>query len=363
MYDAIIIGARCAGSPLAMRLAQKGYRVLAVDRDTFPSDTLSTAFLQPDAVERLRTWGLYDKLLATGCPEVPLKAVFGGFEMPPQPFVTTAPRRTYLDKILVDAAREAGTEVREGYSVLELLRDGDGSVTGIRGRGRDGVSASEEARVIIGADGRNSIVARTVEAEEYDTHEPTTVAYYSFFSGAEIAEHELHYNGRHALFAFPTNDGLICLAVEAPYERREEVRADPEGYLRRAMAEHAPDLGARMAGAKREETMYGMLGRRSLYRKPFGPGWVLVGDAGFLKDPVTGRGVDDAFRDAEQVAGALDGWLCGRETFEEAMAAFQRQRDEATRDAYQQTCFLAQMHEVTPEFLQVMAGAQAAAGG
>jgi flavin-dependent dehydrogenase len=221
------------------------------------------------------------------------------------------------------------------------------------------VTVDEEARVVVGADGRNSIVARTVEPEEYNVHEPTTVAYYSFFSGVEMAAHELHYNGRHAMFAFPTNDGLVCLAIEAPYERRDEVRADPEGYMRRAMAEYAPELAARVAPAKREETMYGMLGRKSLYRKPYGAGWVLVGDAGFLKDPVTGRGVDDAFRDAEQAGDALDSFLTGRVPFGDAMSGFQDERDAATAEAYAQTCFLAEMHEVTPEFLQAMAGAPA----
>ena len=140
-YDAIVVGARCAGSPTAMLLARKGYRVLVVDRATFPSDTVSTHLLHPPGVAALRRWGLLDRLVATGCPPIDTYAFdFGPFTLAGAPGTDEAPvaygpRRTVLDKLLVDAAAEAGAEVREGFTVEEILVE-DGRVTGIRGHGR-----------------------------------------------------------------------------------------------------------------------------------------------------------------------------------------------------------------------------------
>ena len=120
VYDAIVVGARCAGSPTAMLLARKGYRVLVVDRATFPSDTLSTHLVHPPGVAALQRWGLLDRLVATGCPPIDTYAFdFGPFTISGAPGtgetpVAYGPRRTVLDKLLVDAASEAGAEVRRG---------------------------------------------------------------------------------------------------------------------------------------------------------------------------------------------------------------------------------------------------------
>ena len=125
LYDAIVVGARCAGSPTAMLLARRGYRVLLVDRATFPSDTMSTHVVHPLAVAALRRWGLLDRLVATGCPPLEIYAYdFGPFTIAGEPGtqdspVAYCPRRTVLDKLLVDAAAEAGVEVREGFVVEE----------------------------------------------------------------------------------------------------------------------------------------------------------------------------------------------------------------------------------------------------
>ncbi len=170
MYDAIVVGARCAGSPTAMLLARKGHRVLLVDRATFPSDTLSTQIIWQSGVSRLKNWGLLDKLNESNCPSVTKFTMdLGDFPLsgwgPPTDGVSDSygPRRTVLDKILVDAAAEAGAELREGFSVQEFLTDGD-RVTGIRGRERNGPTVTEKARVVIGADCRHSPLARAVQA-------------------------------------------------------------------------------------------------------------------------------------------------------------------------------------------------------
>src|SRR5258706_8851238 len=140
-YDVIIVGARCAGSPTAMLLARKGYRVLLVDRATFPSDTVSTHVVHPLGAAALARWGLIDRLTATGCPPIHTYTFdFGPFTIAGSPGTPDAPvaycaRRTVLDKLLVDAASEAGAEVREEFTVEELVVD-DGRVTGVRGHGK-----------------------------------------------------------------------------------------------------------------------------------------------------------------------------------------------------------------------------------
>jgi 2-polyprenyl-6-methoxyphenol hydroxylase-like FAD-dependent oxidoreductase len=355
MYDAIVIGARCAGSPTGMLLARQGHRVLVVDRDIFPSDTLSTSFFQDDASASLDNWGLYERLMATKPQLAPVTAVFGpglfSASPPPSRYPGIAPRRTYLDKLLVDAAREAGAEVREGFSVQEIRTDESGRVTGIRGRDADGNSVVEDARVVVGADGRNSFLARNVAVQEYDVVEPTTCGYFSYFDGDKGEGGELHYNGNHAFFAFPTHDGQTCFAAEAPFAAWAEFKADPETYLFEKMKEHAPALFERADEAKRAETMYGMQGRRSFFRKPYGDGWALVGDAGFLKDPITGAGCNDAFRDAQLLSDGLHAWLGGREEFGDALSAYQRKRDAVAKPAYDQCVFMAELHDVTPDFL------------
>ena len=183
-YDAIVLGARCAGSPTAMLLARRGYRVLLVDRVTFPSDTISTHVVHPMAIAALSRWGLLERLTVTGMPPLDTYAFdFGPFTIEGAPGtkefpVAYCPRRTVLDKLLLDAAEEAGAEVREGFVVNEVLVD-DGRVIGIRGSGPSGQTVNEHARVVIGADGRNSIVAQTMRAERYNERPPLLAIYYA----------------------------------------------------------------------------------------------------------------------------------------------------------------------------------------
>src|SRR5262245_44588819 len=169
MYDAIVVGARCAGSPTAMLLAQKGHRVLLVDKSGFPSDTLSTHYIHQTGIARMKRWGLLDALAATGCPPVSRMTFDMGplvLEGSPTPSIGVgdgyAPRRTVLDKVLVDGAVAAGVDLREHFSVQSLLHDGD-RVTGVRGRSVGGPTVNEEARIVIGADGLRSLVARSVD--------------------------------------------------------------------------------------------------------------------------------------------------------------------------------------------------------
>ncbi len=362
MYDAIVVGARCAGSPTAMLLARNGHRVLVVDRATFPSDTLSTHFMTPDGVERLREWGLLDRVLATGCPQLHgTQRTLQGMTLPADPNdpLTIAPRRTVLDKILVDAAREAGAEVREGASVDALIVE-DGVVQGIRAHTGDS-TFEERARVVIGADGRQSFVARHAGAAEYNVVQGSTAGYYAYFAGMPQGSYaELYLGGGQAMFVFPTNDGEACLGVEFQAGRFKEFRTDIEANMQAAFAT-VPALGERTAKARRTSRIMGLSPHESFYRKPFGPGWALVGDAGYYRDPLLGQGINDALRDAEAIAGALHGVFTGEQQWGPAMAAYEEQRNAATGMLYNLTALLCKDLDPTAEVLQMLAAGPPAA--
>ena len=254
MYDAIIVGARCAGAPTAMLLARKGYRVLLVDRASFPSDTISTHIIWPHGAEIMDRWGLLDRLAATGCPPIALNLIFdvGPFALKGGVIDTNAgrggfcPRRTVLDKLLVDAAVEAGAELREGFTVEALLWDGD-RVAGIKGHSRTGGTVEERARVVIGADGVHSLVAKAVRAPEYDTKPPLATNYYSYYSGFAADDLEEYVRDYQAVGCFPTHDGLTLIAVLWPSSRFEEIRADIEGHVWKVL-ESTPRRGGPAAG-------------------------------------------------------------------------------------------------------------------
>jgi flavin-dependent dehydrogenase len=354
MYDVIVIGARVAGSPLAMLLARKGYKVLVVDRATFPSDTLSTHNIQITGGVRLKRWGLLDKLLATNCPPVhearfdlgPF-ALHGAFPALDGVDAVHSPRRTALDKLLVDAARDAGAEVREGFIVEEVLMDG-GTVTGIRGRTKTGPAAAEHARIVVGADGMHSIVARAVQAPSYDARPALTCGYYTYYAGIPLQGGEMYSRERRAMGAWPTNDGLTVIFTAWPIEEFHRYRADVEGNFLKTVA-LAPSLAERVRAGKRAERFMGTADLANFYRKPYGPGWALVGDAGYHKDPITGLGISDAFRDAELLAKAIDAGFSGRIGLEQALQVYEAQRNTVSKPMYEITTQLASFAPPAPE--------------
>ncbi len=224
MYDVIVVGARCAGSPTAMLLGRLGYRVLLLDRATFPSDAPRCHFIQPPGVARLQRWGLLDTIRASNCPAIPVvRFAVGPFALVSSPPSTNGdagsygPRRTVLDKILIDAASRAGVEVREGFSVQELLMNGD-RVTGIRGRALNGATVMEKAGIVVGADGMRSMVARAVQAPIYRSKPARTCVYFAYWSGVPLEGCEIYVREQRVFFAFPTNDDLICIAIEWPLQ-------------------------------------------------------------------------------------------------------------------------------------------------
>jgi 2-polyprenyl-6-methoxyphenol hydroxylase-like FAD-dependent oxidoreductase len=358
-YDAIIIGARCAGSPTGMLLARKGYRVLVVDRATFPSDIISTHVVHPVGVAALVRWGLLDRLVATGCPPIHTYAFdFGPFTLSGAPGTTDSPvaycpRRTILDKLLVDAAAEAGAEVREGFTVEAITLE-NGRVVGIKGHSRNGSTVEERATVVVGADGRHSLVAQATEARQYHEKPPLLAAYYSYWSGLPMhGRFETYIRPNRGSAAVETHDGLTVVIAGWPYAEFEANKKDVEAHYLRVL-ELAPEFAARVREAKRETPIAGAT-LPNFFRKPYGPGWALVGDAGYNKDPITAQGITDAFSDAERLATALDDAFTGTRQFDEGLDHYQRTRDEHALPMYEFTCQLASLAPPPPEMQQLFA--------
>ena len=319
MYDAIIVGARCAGSPTAMLLARKGYRVLLVDKASFPSDTISTHIIWPHGAEIMDRWGLLDRLAATGCPPIALNMTFdvGPFALKGGVTDTNGgrggfcPRRTVLDKLLVDAAVESGAELREEFTVEDLVWAGDqvgrdqGPQPERRQRGGAGTNGHRGRRCAF-------VVAKVVGAPEYDAIPPLATFYYSYYSGFEAEDIEQYVGATtRAPPASRRNDGLTLIAAVWPSEqfqrdtlrhRRERQEGARVNTKRRRQA--AACTSVRRNGSERRASP-------NYFRKPYGPGWALVGDAGYDKDPITAQGISDAFIDAENLTEALDAGFSG----------------------------------------------------
>ncbi|HJS81109.1 MAG TPA: FAD-dependent monooxygenase, partial [Vitreimonas sp.] len=309
----------------------------------------------PRAVAALSRWGLLDRLAASGCPPIDTYSFdFGPFTLEGSPgtkdaAVAYCPRRTVLDKLLRDAAAEAGAEVREGFGVDNVLIE-DGRVIGIRSGG-----VAEHARLVIGADGRNSVVAETVGASRYDERAPLLAIYFAYWSGLPMrGRFETYIRNKRGFAAADTNDGLTMIVGGWPQSEFAEMKRDIEGNFER-MLELAPEFAERVRGAKRETRFAGAV-TPNFFRTPFGPGWALAGDAGFIKDPITAQGILDAFRDAEGCATAADDALSGRRSLEAAMGAYQQARDADVAAMYDFTYMLAALEPPPPD-LQRLLGA------
>ena len=359
MYDAIVVGARCAGSPLAMLLARQGHKILLVDKASFPSDIMSTHGAKSPAVEKLREWGLLDSVLASNCPPIhTLHVDLGPFALTgavsgidPDRFIL-APRRTVLDTILVEAAVAAGAELREHFTVDEVLFE-DGRVTGIRGHERGGASVTEHAQIVIGADGRHSTIAKAVGAPATVDRGTFCCGYYSYFSGVPMDRIELNPRPGRMITAFPTNDGLTVVFVLWPSEEFDAVRGDVEGNFFEAL-ELVPNLAARVRTGQREERFTGTVDLPNFQRKAFGPGWALAGDALSHKDPILAQGITDAFHDAAFLAEAIHQGLTGTRSMELALAEYEQRHLETSMPLFEMTCEFATLQPPPPEMQQLL---------
>ena len=345
-YDAIIVGARVAGSTTGMLLARKGMKVLLVDKASFPSDTLSTHYIHASGIARLNRWGLLERLRKTRCPAIRCAYFdfgpfgFGGTPPPAEGGIKEAyaPRRTVLDKLLADAAIEAGCELQQNCRVKELLSD-RGKVMGIRAKGSE-----EFADIVIGADGPHSMVARSVDALAYDTKPALTCIYYAYWSGVELTHAQLRIRPKHTTISFPTHDGLTLALVSTAISEYPRLRLDHEKSYLEMMPEE-------IRAGRCETRVVGTADLPNFYRKPFGAGWALVGDAGYDRDPLSAQGISDALRDAELLSAAL----LTSTARESALAECERRRNTETRALYDFTCQRASYVPPTAGMLEILA--------
>jgi 2-polyprenyl-6-methoxyphenol hydroxylase-like FAD-dependent oxidoreductase len=363
MYDVVVVGARCAGASTAMLLARRGHRVLLLDRTAFPSDMpLSTHLVWPRGVAKLTGWGLGEALAGNGAP--PLRTArmdFGELvlEGPLEPAGHVgdayAPRRSTLDGLLVDAAVTAGAELRERCSVQALIRDGD-EVTGVHCRSRGGRAFDVDARLVIGADGMHSTVAKLAGAAEYRARPPLMGTYFSYFTDVPTEGVEFYPREWRAAYGWRTDDGLTLVGINWTAADYPQARADAEVAFHRSLADAAPGLAERVRDG-RQETRFIGCSVPNYFRVPFGAGWALVGDAGYLKDPSTAQGICDAFEQAERLAGAVDDGLTGRRPMADALADYAARRDEDVLPMYEFTCSLAPFAPPPPEMAQALGSA------
>ena len=354
-YDILIVGARVAGASLALLLGQRGHRVLLIDRDTFPSDTLSTHYVGGPGIVAMRQLGVLADVEAVGFRRLARNRTWVEdclFEAPAGPAGAygLAPRRDALDSILIRHARERGGVEFQERTHAEGLIEEDGRVVGAYLRPVDGERRPVRARVVVGADGKYSKVAEWVGAERYAAVPAMRPAYYGYFHGVTPLPDpalEIIYVRNQIGFVFPMRPDEDCLALEFQPEDFEAFRADPLAtFLERFGA--LPGMAARLAGARLEGKLLGTRGIENYFRKPYGAGWALAGDAGYLKDPATGTGIGDALTQTFPLAQALDAALRGAD-WEASLGAFQRARDEALLPMYRFTMGAVQLRDAPPE--------------
>jgi 2-polyprenyl-6-methoxyphenol hydroxylase-like FAD-dependent oxidoreductase len=294
---------------------------------------VSTHAILRSGVLQLTRWGLLDRVVDAGTPPIrDITLGFGDerirFQVKPEHGVDTlyAPRRTVLDGILVDAALDAGAEVEAGAPVVGLLRGDRGEVSGIVAS-RRGSDLDVSARVVIGADGVWSRTAELVGAHTYESHEPSNAVTYAYFEGVKERGFWFQFTPGVNAGIIPTNDGLSCVFVGRSTSRIPDFRADPEAEFARLLRLAGPDLWERVGGSSRVTGFRGTDGLPGFLRQPWGPGWALVGDAGYTKDPISAHGMSDALRDAELCARAVDRALRAPAEAVVAMTEYQHTRD------------------------------------
>jgi 2-polyprenyl-6-methoxyphenol hydroxylase-like FAD-dependent oxidoreductase len=353
-YDVIVVGARVAGAASAMLLARAGLRVLAVDRVTFPSDTVSSHQVQVPGVALLDRWGLLDRLRAAGTPpthrvrfdpgHVVLEGAFpslGGVD------TLYSPRRTVLDEALVAAAREAGADVIEGARAEEIVVDGRGRVSGIRAATRSGGTLPATATLVVGADGKHSFVADRVGARRYRRRPVRAFACYGYFAGLPAPVGELYQRPNRSVAVFPTNAELTMVYVAGPIAEFDSFRRDIEqSYLR--CLDACGDLGHRARSAVRVERLRTTPDQPNTFRAASGPGWALVGDAGVVMDSITAQGISNALRDADRLAEAIVAGIGGSVPLDRALADCGRLRDREISGMFDFTTQLAKFRRIGP---------------
>lgn len=343
-FDAIVVGARCAGAATAMLMAQGGMSVLLVDWAEAGSDTMSTHALMRGATMQLSRWGVLEPLLEAGTPVVTKTTFHYGDEVIPialRPSFGTpgliAPRRHLLDRTLVAAARAAGVTVRFQTAFRDLVRDAQGRVIGAVLQDGPGSTCTVRAGLVVGADGRRSSVAARAGARTLRQAAHSSSCLYQYVEGLTADGFRWYYAPDFAAGAIPTNDGAHCVfAAARPSDvaRMTKDHGTTKALARLAEATNA-ELGSAFSGARALSHPVLFRGATGFVREATGPGWALVGDAGYFKDPVTAHGITDALRDAEFLARAA---LRGGDA---AFASYEKTRNVLSEDLFDVTSEIA----------------------
>jgi 2-polyprenyl-6-methoxyphenol hydroxylase-like FAD-dependent oxidoreductase len=341
--DVVVVGGRVAGASTALLLARAGVRVTLVDRDRYGSDTLSTHGLMRAGVLQLFRWGILPDVVAAGTPPV-REVVFHYSDgertsvlLRPSAGVDAlyAPRRHLIDRILVDAAAAAGAEVIHQTSVIALLRNSADRVAGVRVQGHGG-SADLRATLTIGADGVRSTVADQVAAPVVWQGRTASACLYRYFSDLPAAGYEWFYGDQAATGLIPTNDAVCVFVAATPARMRSLRRSGAEEAYTVLVASAGPTLVERISAATPASRLHGWAGMPGYSRTCWGPGWALVGDAGYFKDPITTHGMTDGLRDADLLSRAVLSMLSGGSEAD-PFAAYQRTRDRLSRQLFETT--------------------------
>ncbi|MDX6199099.1 MAG: hypothetical protein QOJ79_2250 [Actinomycetota bacterium] len=366
-YDVAIVGARCAGSALARLLAQAGLRVVVIDRARFPSDTHSTACISTTGTELLHAWGVLDEVVGLGAPnlsEVRLSTPSQTLlvPLPPDGHGLVAPRRTVLDKLLVDMARSAGADVWEGTALAGLVGGSQGEpVRGLQCFRSDGALTEVRASVVVGADGFTSRVATCVDAPSYAQLPSACSGVYGYYADSGVTEFGIGLAERRLVLSFPTTGGEVCLVVGGHCDDTRHLSRGGDEAAAAFIEEVAPHVAAGLRKGRRSSRMRSFHPRPGRFRVPHGPGWALVGDAGHYLDPITGQGMSNAFLGAALLSEALVDGLGGARRLPVALAGYQQERDELTMDVHEVTHELAMFGWSEQRGLELVAGYRALA--
>ena len=360
-YDVVIVGARVAGAATAMLLARCGHRVLMIDRGDVRADTTSTHTILRLGMLQLHRWGLADRLVATDTP--PIRKVTLGFGNELVPIDLSedfgvdalyAPRRTVLDPILVSAALEEGVHVWSRTRMVDVIWHND-QVSGVVAK--SGNATHEiRSRVVIGADGVWSRTADRVRAKAYRWFPPTNATYYAYYENIDADGVYFQFTPDVTAGLIPTNEDLTCVYVGWPSDRIDEFRDNAEqAFHKQATAGHEK-IGEALSTGHRVSPFRGTRGLPGFLRQPWGPGWALVGDAGYTKDSISAHGISDALRDAELCARAVDHTLRQPETEADQMSRYRGMRDRLSLSLLEKSSRLGSYEWDLPEASELMRG-------